>query len=354
MEFKPTAISAMPPGGRFETDVAIVGAGPVGLFAVFECGMLGMSCHVLDALETVGGQCAALYPEKPIYDIPGLPEVSGRHLVDRLTTQAAPFEPSYHLDQRVSGLAAMPTGHWQLQTDAGTQVSAKAVIIAAGVGAFTPRRPPLAGIGDFEGGPEGVGVHYAVHDPNAYDGRRVVIAGGGDSAVDWALALAGKAAAIFMVHRRDKFRAADALVARLRELAAAGAVELVVPYQLKALEGAGGRLSAVEVADAAGNLRRIEADALLPFFGLAQALGPIADWVPELTDGHVVVDPATAMTALPGLFAIGDVSTYPGKLKLILTGFAEAARAAYTAHGVVFPGKRLKFEYSTTKGIPRE
>ncbi|MEK9753829.1 MAG: NAD(P)/FAD-dependent oxidoreductase, partial [Rhodospirillaceae bacterium] len=206
----------------------------------------------------------------------------------------------------------------------------------------------------YEGGAEGAGVHYAIHDPAAYAGRRVVIAGGGDSAVDWALVLAGTAAVVHMVHRRNKFRAADAQTARLYELAETGDVELVVPYQLAGLEGKGGRLAAVTVADTAGNQRRLDADALLAFFGLAQSLGPVAEWAPELADGRVVVDPATAMMARPGLFAIGDVSTYPGKLRLILTGFAEAAQAAHAAHGVVFPGKRLKFEYSTTKGLPHE
>lgn len=352
MEIEPEAIAAAPAGGRHETDVVIVGAGPVGLFAVFECGMLGMCCHVVDALETVGGQCAALYPEKPIYDIPALPEVSGRHLVDRLVAQAAPFRPVYHLGQQGAALAQSADGGWSLKTDADTEIVAKVVIVAAGVGAFQPRRPPLKGIGLFEGRPEGEGVHYAIHDPKAYAGRRVVIAGGGDSAVDWALALAGSAAHIYMVHRRDKFRAADAAVAEMRRLAEAGKLELVVPYQLKALESEGGTLTAVEVVDTAGAGRRLQADALLAFFGLSQALGPIADWAPELADGRVAVDPATAMTARPGLFAIGDVSHYPGKLKLILTGFAEAASAAYAAHGVVFPGKRLKFEYSTTKGVP--
>ena len=354
MEIEPVTLMATPPGGRFETDVAVVGAGPVGLFAVFECGMLGMSCHVFDALETVGGQCAALYPEKPIYDIPALPEVSGRGLVDRLVAQAAPFRPSYHLGQRVAVLSEHGDGGWTLETGEGTHIKARAVIVAAGVGAFEPRRPPLTGIDAYEGGAEGTGVHYAIHDPAAYAGKRVVIAGGGDSAIDWALALAGKAVKIYMVHRRHKFRAADAAVAKMHELDEAGAIELVVPFQLDGLEGAGGRLAAVSVKDSAGNARRIEADALLPFFGLSQALGPIAEWAPELADGRIVVDPASAMTAKPGLFAIGDVSTYAGKLKLILTGFAEAASAAHAAHGIVFPGKRLKFEYSTTKGLPRE
>jgi len=351
MDIAPEAIAAAPAGGRHETDVVIVGAGPVGLFAVFQCGMLGMHCHVVDALETVGGQCAALYPEKPIYDIPALPEVSGRHLVDRLVAQAAPFRPVYHLAQQGAVLTEAADG-WTLETDAGTRIVAKAVIVAAGVGAFQPRRPPLKGIELFEGGPEGMGVHYAIHDPDAYAGRRVVIAGGGDSAVDWALALAGRATHIYMVHRRDKFRAADAAVAEMHGLAESGKLELVVPYQLKGLDAEGDRLAAVTVADTAGGMRRLNADALLAFFGLSQALGPVAEWAPDLADGRLAVDPATNMTARHGLFAIGDVSHYPGKLKLILTGFAEAASAAHAAHGVVFPRKRLKFEYSTNKGVP--
>lgn len=352
MEFDAEALDEIAPGGRHQTDVAVIGAGPVGLFALFQCGMLGMRCHVLDALETVGGQCAALYPEKPIYDIPALPEVSGRGLVNRLVKQAEPFAPGYHLGQRVAGLARRNEGGWRATTDAGTEVDAKAVIIAAGVGAFQPRRPPLPGLSDFEGRPEGGGVHYAIHDPEAYRDRRVVIAGGGDSAVDWALALAGRAAAVRMVHRRDKFRAGEAGVAELRRRAACGDIELVIPYQLKGLEGEAGRLTGVVVGDTEGAEKTLAADALLAFFGLSQALGPIREWGLELDGGRIVVDPATAMTGNDGVFAIGDVATYEGKLKLILSGFAEAASAAYAAHRFVHPAFHLKFEYSTTKGLP--
>ena len=352
MEFNAIAISEMPPGGNHDTDVAVIGAGPVGLFALFQCGMLGMRCHVLDALETVGGQCAALYPEKPIYDIPALPEVSGRHLVDRLVAQAAPFQPAYHLGQRVNVLSDRKGSGWQITTDAGTTVNATVVIIAAGVGAFAPKRPPLQGLPDFEGGPEGHGVHYAIHDPEAYRGRRVVIAGGGDSAVDWALTLAAKGAAVHMVHRRDKFRASDASVAELHRQARSGNIDLVIPYQLRAIDGEEGQMSSVTVADTQGNEKTLAADALLPFFGLSQALGPIKEWGLGIDGGHIGIDPATAMTNRDAVFAIGDVATYPGKLKLILTGFAEAASAAYTAHRYVHPDLHLKFEYSTNKGVP--
>jgi thioredoxin reductase (NADPH) len=334
------------------TDVAVIGAGPVGLFAIFECGMVGLRCHVIDALAAAGGQCTALYPEKPIYDVPGYPRILAHDLVENLLQQAAPFQPVYHLGQRVSALRENAAGGWQLTTEAGTVIGANAVIIAAGVGAFGPNRPPLAGITAYETQPPGSGVHYFVTRREDYRDRRVVIAGGGDSAVDWALSLAEVAASVAIVHRRAKFRAAPASVAQLDALVAAGRVERVVPYQLQGLIGDGGRLEAVVVADLDGNERRLPADVLLPFFGLSQDLGPIAGWGLNLARNHIVVDPATCGTGRPGLFAIGDIATYPGKLKLILTGFAEAAIAAHAAFAHVHPGEALHFEYSTTKGVP--
>jgi thioredoxin reductase (NADPH) len=352
MEINTTPLVETAPGGQHVTDVAIIGAGPVGLFAVFQCGMLGMACHVLDALEVAGGQCAALYPEKPIYDIPALPEISGRGLVDQLMAQAAPFNPAYHLGQQVKGLTQGADGGWRLQTEAGTEIIAKAVIIAAGVGAFQPKRPPLAGLAAFEGLSEGRGVHYAIHDVQAYRDKRVVIAGGGDSAIDWALVLAEVASMVHVVHRRDKFRAADNTVAELRRLADVGSIDLVIPYQLKCLSGVDGQLSEVVVADTAGNEKALPADVLLAFYGLSQALGPIAEWKLDIDAGRITVDPATSMSNLNGIFAVGDISSYPGKLKLILSGFAEAAGAAHAAYGLVFPDRHLKFEYSTTKGLP--
>lgn len=333
---------------RHKTDVAIVGAGPVGLFAIFECGMLGMRCHVIDTLEMVGGQCAALYPEKPIYDIPAYPEIRADMLVSRLVEQAAPFEPVYHLDQQVMKVSALPEGRWLLETSAGIEVDARAVIIAAGVGAFGPNKPPLAGLEAYEGR----SVHYLVRQRETYAGKRVVIAGGGDSAVDWALSLAELAAQIMVVHRRNKFRAAPDSVAKLQRLAAEGRVELVIPYQLAGLEGTAGQLTGVRVATLAGEERLLEADFLLPFFGLAMNLGPIADWGLNLERNLIKIEPSTAATSTPGLFAIGDIASYPRKLKLILTGFAEAAQAAHAIHPLVFPGEELHFEYSTTKGVP--
>jgi thioredoxin reductase (NADPH) len=328
-------------------DVAIIGAGPVGLFAVFECGMLDMGCHVFDALPAPGGQCAALYPEKPIYDIPGYPRIDAALLIERLIEQAAPFAPAFHLGAAVSGLAA-GDGGFAIETVSGKRVAARAIIIAVGAGAFGPNRPPLAGIAEFEG----KSVFYLVRRREEFRGKRVVIAGGGDSAVDWALSLAEIAERVHVVHRRPKFRAVPESAARLTRLAEEGLIDLVIPYQLHALDGEGGRLSAVIVADLAGNTRRLDADILLPFFGLATDLGPLAGWGLDIEQHHIRVDPASCATSRPGIFAIGDIATYPGKLKLILSGFAEAALAAHAIHPLVYPGQALHFEYSTTKGVP--
>ncbi len=330
------------------TDVAIIGAGPVGLFAIFECGMLKMRCRVIDTLEVIGGQCAALYPEKPIYDIPGYPQVMAQELVDRLAQQAAPFEPVYHLGQQVTGLERLEDGHWRLTTSNGTVIDATAVIIAAGCGAFGPNRPPLAGIEDYEG----TSVHYLVQRRESFRGKRVVIAGGGDSAVDWAISLANLAEKIFVVHRRAKFRAAPQSVDRLHRLAESGKIELVIPYQLAGLEGDGRQLTGVVVADMEGHKKELPADSLLPFFGLSMNLGPIADWGLQLDHHHITVNPATSETSAAGIFAIGDIAHYQGKLKLILTGFSEAAMAAHAIRPLVYPGEALHWEYSTTKGVP--
>jgi thioredoxin reductase (NADPH) len=330
------------------TDVAIVGAGPVGLFAVFECGMLKLRCQIIDALDVKGGQCAALYPEKPIYDIPGYPRIDAQDLVERLAEQAAPFHPHYHLGQSVTALSPMIGGGFRLTTSKGASIEARAIFIAAGAGAFGPNRPPLADIEAYEG----KSVFYLVGKREEFRGKRIVIAGGGDSAVDWALSLAEVAASVMVVHRRAKFRAAPESAAKLDALHKAGKIELIVPYQLHGLEGSGGRLNAVLVATLEGAVRRLEADVLLPFFGLATDLGPIAQWGLALEQHRLAVDPARCATSVPGIFAIGDVAHYPGKLKLILSGFAEAALAAHAAYPLVHPGTALHFEYSTSKGVP--
>lgn len=332
-----------------ETEVAIIGAGPVGLFAVFQCGMLGISCHVIDTLDNVGGQCATLYPEKPIYDIPGYPEIAAEDLVERLTAQAAPFAPQYHLGQQVTKLTPGPDNEaWRLETSKGNVILARNVIIAAGCGAFGPNRPPLSNIEDFEGR----SVFYLVQRRQDFAGKRLVIAGGGDSAVDWAVSLAEFAEKIYFVHRRPKFRAAQESVTRLQKLAESGKVELVVPYQLHGLEGEAGQLSAVAVSTLKGETRSLEADALLPFFGLSTDLGPIADWGLGLDHHHIGVQPADCQTNLRGIFAIGDIASYPNKLKLILCGFSEAAMAGHAIYKRLHPDEALHWEYSTTKGVP--
>lgn len=330
-----------------QTDVAIIGAGPVGLFAVFQCGMLGLSCHVLDSLPEIGGQCSALYPEKPIYDIPGFPDIAAGDLIARLEAQAAPFAPTYHLGHAVTGLAADGDG-WILTTANGLRLRARAVILAAGAGAFGPNRPPLDGIEAYENR----SVFYMVRRREDLRGRRVVIAGGGDSAVDWAVALADVAKSITVVHRRHHFRAAPDMVAKMDALAAAGRIDLRIPAQLSRLEGAEGEVHAVVIHDDSGVEQRIEADILLPFFGLVPALGPIAEWGLALDRHQITINPATAETSRPGIYAIGDIASYSNKLKLILTGFAEAAQAAHAIYARLNPDKPLHMEHSTSKGLP--
>jgi thioredoxin reductase (NADPH) len=335
-------------GQTVETDVAIVGAGPVGMFAAFELGMLKLRCVLVDALGELGGQCTALYPEKPIYDIPAHPAIEAAELIAQLERQIAPFAPGKLLGRRVDKLEGA-VGGFVLGTDQGDSIHCKAVILAAGAGAFGPNRPPLEGLPEYEASGA---VQYYVRRREDLRGKRVVIAGGGDSAVDWALALRGIAASIQVVHRRAKFRAAPETAGQLDAAAARGEVEMVIPYQLHALHGTGGRLEAVEVADLDGGRRMLAADVLLPFFGLSMDLGPLAAWGLGLERSHITVTPATCETNIAGVFAIGDVAVYPGKLKLILQGFSEAAMAAHAIHPIVFPDTALHFEYSTTKGVP--
>ena len=333
---------------QIETDVAIIGAGPVGLFAAFECGMLKLRSTLIDALEEVGGQCTALYPEKPIYDIPAHPAIAAGHLIGNLEQQIEPFGVPRLLGRRVDRLHG-EAGHFVLTTDLGDEVSCKAVLVAAGAGAFGPNRPPLHGLAAFEA--TGA-VRYACRRREDFRDRRVVIAGGGDSAVDWALSLKDVAAKVYVVHRRAQFRAAPETAAQLDAAAERGEVEMVIPYQLHAVHGAGGALESVEVASMDGQTRQLAADVLLPFFGLSMDLGPIAGWGLDLEHSHVQVTPASCQTSVPGVFAIGDIATYPGKLKLILQGFSEGAMAAHAIHPIVHPGTALHFEYSTSKGVP--
>lgn len=332
----------------YKTDVAIVGAGPTGLFAVFQCGMLGLRAHVVDAQNEAGGQCTALYPEKPIYDIPSQPEIAAGALIARLSAQAAPFAPHYHFGQDVQSLERHAEG-WRLCTTKGVEITAKGVILATGGGAFVPHRPPIAGIECYEN----KSVFYTVRQKAAFAGQRIVIAGGGDSAVDWAVELADIASHIFVIHRRETFRAAPATTAKMYKAVQDGKITLVVPFQLKDIEGEAGQVTTVHVVDMGGQMRRIPADILLCFFGLSTQRGPLATCGAAIDPhGQFIVDQATCATSLPGLYAIGDCATYPAKLKLILTGFAEAAQAAHSLWHFVHPSMELHKEYSTSKGIP--
>lgn len=329
------------------TDIVIVGAGPVGLFSIFQAGMLKLRCHVVDTLEMIGGQCSAMYPEKPIYDIPAHPSIAAQDLITQLEKQAEPFKPVYHLNQQVVGMKQLKSHDWEVTTSAGTVIRCKAVIIAAGCGAFGPNRPPLEGLEAYEGN----SIFYLVRRKEDFRGKRVVIAGGGDSAVDWALSLADVVGKLSVVHRRPKFRAAPESCSQLDELAKSGKIEMVIPYQLSGLQGENGQLTGVEVATLEGEKKMLEADVLLPFFGLAMELGPIANWGLGMDKGHISVHPSTMSTNLPGIYAVGDIAHYEGKLKLILCGFSEAAMACHAAYKHIHPHEVLHFEYSTTKGV---
>jgi thioredoxin reductase (NADPH) len=333
---------------KHETDLVIIGAGPVGLFAIFEAGMMQIKCHVVDSLEDVGGQCIALYPEKPIYDIPAFPKILAADLIENLKKQALPFSPTYHLGQQVTSLEKMDDGRWQLLTSTGTIFITKTVLIAAGVGAFGPNRPPLPGLEEYEGR----SVFYYVKSRDDFKGKNLMIAGGGDSAVDWAISLSEVAKKVTVVHRRPKFRAAPEMENQLKKLAEQGVIDLVIPYQLEGLVGNNGYLQSVTIKSMDGALKEVETDVLLPFYGLAMELGPIAQWGLHLNSNHIQINPRECSTNIPGIFAIGDIATYENKLKLILTGFAEAAQAAHTIRSYINPGQVYHFEYSTTSGIP--
>ncbi|MEQ1705371.1 MAG: NAD(P)/FAD-dependent oxidoreductase, partial [Rickettsiales bacterium] len=318
---------------NFDTDIVIIGAGPVGLFAIFEAGMLKMRCHVVDALEAVGGQCSALYPEKPIFDIPAHPSIMAQELIDKLGEQAAPFSPTYHLGQTVDKVTKNADNSWSVTTSKNVTINCKAIIIAAGCGAFGPNRPPMENLEAYEG----KSVFYMVGKREEFRGKKVVIAGGGDSAVDWAISLSELTEKLYVVHRRAKFRCAPESESKLQALAASGKIEMVTPYQLDSLEGKDGKLSSVIVATLEGEKRTLEADILLPFFGLSMELGAIANWGLNLDNNHITVTPATMQTSESGIFAIGDIATYENKLKLILSGFAEAAQAAHAARAHIYP-----------------
>jgi thioredoxin reductase (NADPH) len=325
-----------------ETDAIIIGAGPVGLFAVFELGLVDVSAHVVDILDKPGGQCAELYPEKPIYDIPGLPIVTGQELTDRLLQQIKPFGANFHLGERIDALSRVADGRFRLETDAGKVFHTKVIVIAAGGGSFTPKRPPLAGIEGFEG----KSVFYAVRRMEEFRDRDVLVVGGGDSALDWTLSLEPVARSLTLLHRRDEFRGAPHSVEKMRALVKDGSIRLVIG-QMTGLHGAGGALEAVTIKAKDGE-QRLVCDRLLPFFGLTMKLGPVANWGLNLDENLIPVDTEKFETSEKGIFAVGDINTYPGKLKLILSGFHEAALMAQAAHAIVHPDKKLTFQYTTS------
>ena len=328
------------------TDVVIVGAGPVGLFAVFELGLLDIRAHLIDILPKVGGQCAELYPEKPIYDIPGFPVVTGMGLVENLMRQIEPFHPTFHLNQMVTSLERTGTEEaprFRVATDAGQVFDCKSVLIAAGGGSFQPKKPPIAGIEGYEEH----SVFYAVRRMEALRDRTVLIVGGGDSALDWTLNLQPIARRVTLMHRRDDFRAAPHSVEQMRALVAADKMDLRIG-QVTGLAGADGRLSAAICRGADNSVFEVACDTMLPFFGLTMKLGPIAEWGLNLHENLIPADTEKFETSVPGIFAVGDINTYPGKLKLILSGFHEAALAAQRVHRYVYPEKRLLFQYTTS------
>ena len=328
------------------TDVVIVGAGPVGLFTVFELGLLDVRVHMIDILGKPGGQCSELYPEKPIYDIPGFPMVTGQGLVDNLMEQCRPFSPTFHYGEMVESVEALGDAispRFLVRTDAGQVFDTKSIIIAAGGGSFQPKKPPIAGIEQYEG----KSVFYAVRKMDAFMGKKVLIVGGGDSALDWVLNLHPLAERVTLLHRRDAFRAAPHSVNAMRDLVASGSMDLLLG-QITSLKGADGQLSGAVVKHDDGTSTEVDCNVMLPFFGLTMKLGPIADWGLNLHENLVPVDTEKFETNVPGIFAIGDINTYPGKLKLILSGFHEGALAAQKVTRYVYPEKRVTFQYTTS------
>jgi thioredoxin reductase (NADPH) len=325
-----------------QTDVIIVGAGPIGLFAVFELGLLDLKAHLVDILDRPGGQCAELYPEKPIYDIPGLPVVTGQELVERLMEQIKPFGPVFHFSEMGEQLTKTADGKWRLSTDAGTVLEAPVLVVAAGGGSFTPKKPPIPGIEAFEG----QSVFYAVRKMDQFRDRTIIIAGGGDSALDWTLNLEPIAKKVILVHHRDGFRAAPDSVNKMRALVEAGKMELHIA-NVSGLVGEDGRLKAATFKTKDKSYD-VACDAFLPFFGLTMKLGPVAEFGLNLHENLIPVDTAKFESSTPGIFAIGDINTYPGKLKLILSGFHEAALMAQEAFHIARPGEKLRFQYTTS------
>ena len=329
-----------------KTDALIVGAGPCGLFQIFELGLLGIKADILDSLPTVGGQCTELYPDKPIYDIPAVPICTGQELIDNLMKQAEPFGPNFHLGEEVAEVEQQD-GYFRVATSNDKEFHAKTVFIAGGVGSFQPRRFRMDGIDALEG----TSVHYRVKNPEIFTGQKIVICGGGDSALDWALALVDKATEVTVVHRRDEYRAAPASVAQLKQLEAAGKVRIIENARVTAYEADGATLQSATISEKGADEVTLEADHLLAFFGLAPKLGPIAEWGLTISKKAIEVDTEKFESNVSGIFAVGDINTYPGKKKLILSGFHEAALAAFAAKAIIEPGKKVNLQYTTTSPV---
>ncbi|WP_018479178.1 NAD(P)/FAD-dependent oxidoreductase [Pontibacter roseus] len=331
---------------RITTDICIVGAGPVGLFAVFEAGLLKMRCHVVDALPVVGGQLAEIYPKKPIYDIPGYPSILAGELVDNLMKQIEPFHPTFTLGERVEELDKQEDDSFIVRTSEGTEIACKVVVIAGGLGSFEPRKPAIESLENFEG----KGVTYMVRDPELFRSKRIVLAGGGDSALDWTIFLAGLAEELTLVHRGSTFRGAPESAEKVLALAEEGQIKLLLKSNVTDVSG-NGKLDSVKVLIDNETEHQIKADYFIPLFGLVPKLGPLENWGLELEKGAIVVNTFDYSTNIPGVYAIGDINTYPGKLKLILCGFHESALMAQSAYNIIYPDKKFVLKYTTVNGI---
>lgn len=329
-----------------ETDIIIIGAGPTGLFAVFEAGLLKLKCHLIDYLPQAGGQLSEIYPKKPIFDIPGYPEILADELVSNLLKQIEPFKPEFTFGERAEQIERAEDNKFIVTTHKGTVLKAPVIAIAGGLGCFEPRKPPIGNIADFED----KGVEYIIKDPEFYRNKRILIAGGGDSALDWSIYLANIAKEVILVHRRNEFRGALDSVEKMKHLASEGKIELITESQVVGLSGEG-KLEHIDIEhDKEGMIKR-EVDHFIPLFGLTPKLGPIANWNLNIDKQAIEVDTLDYSTNVPGIFAIGDINTYPGKLKLILCGFHEAALMAQGAFKIVHPDKKLSFKYTTVTGI---
>lgn len=326
-----------------KTDAVIVGAGPVGLFAVFELGLNDIKCHLVDILDKPGGQCAELYPEKPIYDIPAVPVCTGAELTEKLMEQIKPFHPAFHFSQMAESLEKTPEGKWRLTTDRGTVLESTIVVIAAGGGSFVPKRPPIKGIEAYEG----KSVFYSVRKMEQFRGKDIVIAGGGDSALDWVVNLQPIAKRVTLVHRRDEFRAAPDTVSKMRALVAEGKMDLKIA-NLTTLNGPDGQLTSITLKEDGKDAAELPCENLLAFYGLTMKLGPVANFGINLHENLIPVETASFETSVPTIFAIGDINNYPGKMKLILSGFHEAALMAKKAFAYIHPDRRYRFQYTTS------